>query len=60
MRSRLYLLLAFLPAVYAQSGPHWVATWTTAQPMIRAANGGGRGFNDQTVRMIARTSIGGS
>ena len=49
---------------------HWVATWTTAEQLARLpappppttaapAPVGARGFNHQTVRMIARTSIGG-
>jgi len=53
---------------------HWVATWTTAQLMARSAQPqappagapgtnpqsvAARGFSNQTVRMIARTSIGG-
>ncbi len=52
---------------------HWVATWTTAQLLTRAAlpvtpsgpagppaqSIGSRGFNNQTLRMIARVSIGG-
>jgi lysophospholipase L1-like esterase len=59
---------------FAQSRQdHWVATWTTPQPLFRNPTaGGGRapanasqainasGFHDQTVRMIVHTSIGGS
>jgi len=44
-----------------------VATWTTAQPLARYLHvrGGGppraaQGFDNQTVRMIVRTSIGGA
>src|SRR5260370_26465604 len=55
----------------------WVATWATAQTLVRAARPnppatpppagpattpqaiGARGFHDQTVRMIVRTSVGG-
>ncbi len=47
-------------ALMAQSpagGLHWVATWTAAQQQPR---GPGASFNNQTVRMIARSSIGGS
>ncbi|MBZ5584311.1 MAG: SGNH/GDSL hydrolase family protein [Acidobacteriia bacterium] len=56
-------------------GDHWVSTWTTAQLLARTAPPpaapaaaqpprtpqavGARGFNNQTVRMIVRTSIGG-
>ncbi|MGA2269234.1 MAG: SGNH/GDSL hydrolase family protein [Bryobacteraceae bacterium] len=51
---------------------HWVATWTTAELLARPpaaptapttaapAPAGARGFSNQTVRMIVRTSIGGS
>ena len=55
-----------------RSQEHWVATWTTAEQLARppaappapappaaAQPVGARGFNNQTVRMIARTSIGG-
>lgn len=59
-------LAFFIPAANAQD--HWVATWA-ASP--QAGRGGGparagaptppppSGFNDQTVRMVVRTSIGG-
>ena len=70
MKLRIGILLAVSGLAYAQD--HWVATWTTAQALIRpappattqppaappkAAPVGVRGFNNQTVRMIARTSI---
>jgi len=56
-----------------QKGPeHWVATWTTAELLARAPAAppaaappaaaqppGARSFNNQTVRMIVHTSIGG-
>jgi lysophospholipase L1-like esterase len=51
---------------------HWVTTWATAPPLARVQPSGPpqmnptpqqtiaeHGFNDQTVRMIVRTSIGG-
>ena len=39
---------------------HWVATWASAQQQPRAAPPRpATGFNNQTVRMIVRTSIGG-
>jgi lysophospholipase L1-like esterase len=75
MKLRFAILLALLQLghvalVEAQSRTpeHWVATWTTAQLLVRtpppaAAPAGqgpnARGFNHQTVRMIARASIGG-
>jgi len=57
--------LAGLPVLYAQpkSADHWVATWATAELLIRtppAPNGRPvRGFKNQTVRMAARVSMGG-
>ena len=75
MKLRLTILLALAPLghfawIEAQSrGPeHWVATWTTAQLLVRtppapsatgAQPAGARGFNNQTVRMMVRASIGG-
>ena len=39
---------------------HWVGTWTTS-PVAQAATGTfGTGFNNQTLRQIARVSLGGS
>jgi lysophospholipase L1-like esterase len=77
-RTALWLVLApigFLALVQAQQADsnRWVATWTTAQLLTRAAlpvtpagpaggptqSIGTRGFSNQTVRMIARVSIGG-
>jgi lysophospholipase L1-like esterase len=64
-------LLAPLKAQEAKNQEHWVATWGTAQLLVRppapqaaAANApqatpGARGFSNQTIRMIARVSIGG-
>src|SRR5437868_9893755 len=50
--------------VWAQApAPHWVATWVSAQQQPRAAFNPApppNAFNNQTVRMIARSSIGGS
>jgi len=46
-----------LMAQTSGSGLHWVATWTAAQQLPRGAAGS---FHNQTVRMIARSSIGGS
>jgi lysophospholipase L1-like esterase len=75
MKLRLTMLLVLAPLghfawIDAQSrGPeHWVATWTTAQLLVRtppapsaaaAPAATARGFNNQTVRMMARASIGG-
>ena len=50
-------------------GEHWVATWATSQQFMATPVGGRTGappsnlpatFADQTVRMIVRTSLGGS
>jgi lysophospholipase L1-like esterase len=67
--------LGRMAALHAQSGEqeHWVATWTTAQLLVRPAlapapapaaataapPAAARGFNNQTVRMMVRASIGG-
>src|ERR1700730_3760227 len=78
MKLRAMLLLAAVALVQAQKrGEHWVATWGTAQMLVRPAapatppsttapaaaptpqSIASRGFDNQTVRMIVRTSIGG-
>lgn len=65
MTKALAISLVLISSAFAQKGPdHWVATWTTPQPTIRAVAANpqapaARGFNNQTVRMIVRTSIGG-
>src|ERR1035437_854118 len=59
-------------AAQQRNAEHWVAAWTTAEMLARtpapqpaaaqpaaAQPVAARGFNHQTVRMIARTSIGG-
>jgi lysophospholipase L1-like esterase len=65
--------LSHFTCIQAQprSQEHWVATWTTAELLVRtpatspaaqpaaAPPVGARGFSNQTVRMIVRTSIGG-
>ncbi len=59
---RLILYLTLCAAAFGQkNGEHWVATWTTAQPLIRNQSAqASRGLHNQTVRMIVRTSIAGS
>jgi lysophospholipase L1-like esterase len=68
LRLAVLLVLVFTCLEAQQRGQeHWVATWTTAEMLVRtpapqpaaAQPVGARGFNHQTVRMIARTSIGG-
>src|SRR5260370_41145934 len=65
MKLPLILFLVLIPSAYPESShEHWVATWTTAQPLIRQPPGprppAQQAFHNQTVRMIVRTSIGGS
>jgi lysophospholipase L1-like esterase len=61
MKIRLKLLFLLAPAL-AVAQDHWVATWATAQTLARtgpppANPNATRGFSNQTIRMIARTSI---
>ncbi|HEX4020505.1 MAG TPA: SGNH/GDSL hydrolase family protein [Acidobacteriaceae bacterium] len=67
-RTRLASLLALvcciltLP-VYAANTPNqrWVATWTSAQQTSDTGTGVSKtGFNNQTIRMVIHTSLGGS
>ena len=67
MKLRFGLILILVCLGLGQAKEHWVATWTTAQPLARYLHvrGGGppraaQGFDNQTVRMIVRTSIGGA
>jgi len=67
---RIFCIIA-ATALLLPAQDHWVATWATAELLARApalappASGNAaqsvntRGFNNQTVRMIARTSIAG-
>jgi lysophospholipase L1-like esterase len=59
MSNRTRLILFLVPALLAAED-RWVATWTTAQTLARtgpAPANAPRGFTNQTIRMIARTSI---
>jgi lysophospholipase L1-like esterase len=72
MKIRFSLLLLAV-AIAAQAQEHWVATWATAEAMARLGNAApaaanakqgaaprpGSRFSNQTVRMIARVSMGG-
>ncbi|MGB7719910.1 MAG: SGNH/GDSL hydrolase family protein [Bryobacteraceae bacterium] len=67
MKLRFNLILILVCFGQGHAKEHWVATWTTAQPLARYLHvrGGGppraaQGFGNQTVRMIVRTSIGGA
>jgi lysophospholipase L1-like esterase len=69
MKIRIAFLLVLAHLALAQD--HWVATWTTAQSLVRnpplpalanavakaPAGPNARGFSNQTVRMMVRTSI---
>jgi lysophospholipase L1-like esterase len=73
MKLKLALVLVLVHVALAAPQERWVATWATAQSLARmqpatppaAAPASAqqslavRGFHDQTVRMIVRTSIGG-
>src|ERR1700727_2244182 len=68
LRLTMLLALAHLGQLAAIGQEHWVATWATAQLLVRPAPppatagappAGARGFNNQTVRMVVRASIGG-
>jgi lysophospholipase L1-like esterase len=74
MKSRLTLVLLLAQFAHAQPAKpgHWVATWGTAQLLVRPLPPAtppatppakqapaAQGFTNQTVRMIVRTSIGG-
>jgi lysophospholipase L1-like esterase len=52
--------IALVQIASAQSGPHWVATWAASQQVPRVAPTPANTFNNQTVRMIVHTSIGGN
>ena len=67
----LWLAFCFVavPALGQTGTEHWVATWATAQQLMATPAGGRSGappsnlpaaFANQTVRMIVRTSLGGS
>jgi lysophospholipase L1-like esterase len=61
----LILFVLLISSAYPESShEHWVATWTTPQPLIRPPapppQAAIKSFHDQTVRMIVHTSIGGS
>jgi lysophospholipase L1-like esterase len=67
LKYRLLAILVPLAFLHGQTQTHWVATWTTPQPLIKApprpaapARVGAAGFHNQTVRMIVHTTIGGS
>jgi len=66
-----WLVSLTIPSARPASPEHWVATWATAESLVRlqpsappaapaAPAAGAPGFNNQTVRMVARIGIGGS
>lgn len=54
-------VLAGAPPVHAGAQEHWVGTWSTAlhQPDLGVPGLANAGFNNQTLRQIVRTSVGG-
>jgi lysophospholipase L1-like esterase len=69
LRLTLFLLVAqFAAEAQTAKTDHWVATWGTAESLVQPKPpatppsqqaSGAAGFKNQTVRMVARTSIGG-
>jgi lysophospholipase L1-like esterase len=61
-----FVIFALVPSFAAQrqsSAKHWLGTWAASPQMPAGGNGipeSDEGFNNQTVRMIARVSIGGA
>ncbi|QQS06898.1 MAG: SGNH/GDSL hydrolase family protein [Fibrobacterota bacterium] len=61
IRSALTMILAAgVPAVFAQSDNHWVATWSAAPYLVESANmPPSPGLTNNTLRQVVRVSIGG-
>jgi lysophospholipase L1-like esterase len=58
---KLLMIALAIPCLYAQTGEHWVGTWATSPQQFRAfGNAAKPSFHDQTIRMIAHTTIAGS
>ncbi len=58
---KLLILALAIPCLYAQTGERWVSTWATSPQQFRAFGGGAKpSFHDQTIRMVAHTTIAGS
>src|SRR6185437_7582620 len=54
------MLAVSLPGYTADQNKHWVATWSTTLHQPQLAPGlANAGFNNQTLRQIVHTSIGG-
>lgn len=58
---KLLILALAIPCLYGQAGEHWVSTWATSPQQFRTFGRATRPtFHDQTIRMIAHTTIAGS
>lgn len=58
---KLLIIALAIPCLYAQTGDHWVSTWATSPQQFRAFGPATRPtFHDQTIRMIAHTTIAGA
>src|SRR3954452_13684503 len=61
VKTAVILTFAVAPTAFCVNGEHWVGTWSTAvhepEPLAGITNAG---FQDQTLRQIVHTSIGGS
>src|SRR5262245_5534180 len=66
-KSMLVVILIVALGQIAQAQDHWVTTWAASPQQPRVAPGGGGGggaaapttFNDQTIRMVVHTTLGG-
>src|ERR1051326_4202557 len=66
LRNLTFVGLVLCAAPFANAQDHWVTTWATAPQAARVIpgapanpNAAPTAFNDQTVRMVVRTSLGG-
>jgi len=65
MIRRLVVLALLMAPIFALAQEHWVATWAASPQAMRAlpgappANAPPANFDNQTIRMIVRTSLGG-
>ena len=58
MKSRVGSIVLLAALTLAAQSNHWVVTWGTAEALIRP-DPPPQGFHNQTIRMVARVSIGG-
>jgi len=58
---KLLIVALAIPCLYAQTGEHWVSTWAASPQKFFSFGGATRpSLHDQTIRMIAHTTIAGS